>query len=171
MDEKVGCAEVKETGASHHLLGDQLDMSTTINTRTAAAHRALGILLARANGGSTPTLSVHIREGGGAPDPLFGAGEMRDALLVTLAQDGGLDTTVMIGTHWTVLRHEGFRFALTPSGQTVLLGRHRERPIFFYLEEDRLHCDYGSPLLSRMQEAEAARAFDAAFHALLAEGC
>lgn len=51
----------------------------------------------------------------------------------------------------------------------MLLGRYHGKQMHFWIENDRLWCDSGSPLVSPEQDAEAIAAFDAAFATLVAE--
>ena len=146
----------------------KMNSRTEIDTDTA--HRALTEMITAANGGAMPdTFKIHIERASEQAAFVYDPADQQTKLLVTVETDGRLNVAVGVATSWTTLFHADFRFALTPGGQLVLLGRHGGRPMFFTIEDDRLLCDTGSPLLSVLAEADAMAAFAAVFAALTAE--
>lgn len=144
-------------------------MTDTI-TVTRRTEHALRRLLTAANGGTTPErLDIHVLPAGAQMAFAYDPTDGRTKLLVTSDTDGRLDVSVGVATSWTTLFHDGYRFARTGGGQLVLLGTTGGRRTHFWLEEDRLWCDLGSPLLSADDEEAAMAAFDAELATLVAE--
>ena len=146
----------------------------TTNTRidSDTARAVLARIIAAANGGTMPDgFGITVTDVDDAlPSFDHDAGiKPRSTLFVAVKADGRLTVDVGIATSWTMLPHLGFRFARTPGDELVLLGRHRGRPMWFWIGDGRLWCDLGSPLLSIRQEEEAIAAFDAEFASMLAE--
>lgn len=145
-------------------------MNTRTQIDTTAAHRALTKMITAANGGAMPdTFEIQVEHAGEQVAFAYDPADGQTKLLVAIERDGRLNVVVGVATSWTTFFHADFRFALTPSGQLVLLGRYGGRAMFFTIDDDRLLCDTGSPLLSALAEADAMAAFAAMFAALVAE--
>lgn len=145
-------------------------MNTRTEIDTTVAHGALTKMITAANGRAMPgTFEMHIEHAGEQVAFVYDPADGQTKLLVAIEHDGRLNVAVGVATSWTTLFHADFRFALTPGGQLVLLGRHGGRAMFFTIDDDRLLCDTGSPLLSALAEADAMAAFAAVFAALTAE--
>ena len=133
---------------------------------TATAREALARIIASANGGALPAnLDLHVSPEDTQSAAVVVSADGRDRLIVTINADGPPIVTVGVATWWTMLLHHRFRFARTPGGALILLGRHGGRKMHFSFEEDRLWCEAGSPMLSDVQDREAITAFDAEFAA------
>ena len=140
---------------------------TTTRIDTTTAHDVLARMITAANGGTMPDrLDLHVSHGDAQTALVYDPADGRTKLIVAIGADGQLTVSVGVATWWTTLFHDGFRFARTPGGQLVLLGRDCGRAMHFWIDDDRLWSDAGSPMCSHAQDREAIAAFDAEFAAL-----
>ena len=145
-------------------------MNTKTRIDIASARTVLARMIAATNGGTVPDgIDIYVSSVAEQTAALYDTADGRTRLFVEVEADGRLGVEVGVGTSWTTLFHPNFRFALTPSTQLVLLGRRNGKRMHFWIEDGRLWCDSGSPLLSIEQDVEAMAAFDAAFATLVAE--
>lgn len=145
-------------------------MNTRTRIDTATARTVLARMLTAANGGTAPDgFNLYVSSAAEPLETLYDLTDGGTRLFVEVEPDGRLLAKVGVGTSWTTIFHPNFRFARTPSGQLILLGRYQGMQMHFWIEDDRLWCDRGSPLVSVLQNAAAIEAFDVEFATLLAE--